>query len=590
MASEIEGTKVKNKTRFTDADWDFLAEKTVSELDRRKQNRSDLEKQWDDIDRQVAIKPDLAFKQDKHGIAIPDMAWMPAMELPLQAQTLEITSADARRLMFPDAGPFFTAHVLADDKYLARVDFKGLIAGDENDVPSVINQENADRLMEGQLNHFHRQYPFAEHWDLTNGEAFKYGTAVGRIRLVTKSIILNTSKGILRETQDLPMYLPISIRNTYLDDSMHNVMNEGLLVGPSIIQTKMHKHADIVLAAQKGSKDPDDIRGGWMPKNLKKLEPDSLGMIEVFEEEGDIVVPRKSTDSVYLPNSIVTYAKGAGGAVAIRYRRNKMPSTSYLIQPYQITDMRSPYGTGPLMNGRPIQIAATSALNGAMAAAELNVRPPISYPRDDAFFQGEGGPVIRPGIKWNTNSSVTPHEIGSPAALFAIYQSLLSQYADVTGTQGPRLGAQTVSHTTAFAKQSEIQRGVIRTVDYVRSVLQGPLPRFLDMEFGMLKSVITRDQTFYADGFGAFVKIPKAAIPDEAIFEVFGAAGPAEDNEKQAAKFAALGQAIELDALKLQAGQQPGVDIDAAQRQILHAGGVTDVDIIMPPGGAQNVG
>ena len=105
------------------------------------------------------------------------------------------------------------------------------------------------------------------------------------------------------------------------------------------------------------------------------------------------------------------------------------------------------------MKGYPIQVAAVDALNSLFEAAAIKNRPPISYDKDDIEFTGSGGPRIFPSASWPTLGDIKVHtEIGDPAAMFAIYQGLLQQYADVTGTTAPRLGAQTVSHTTAFAK------------------------------------------------------------------------------------------------------------------------------------------
>ncbi len=82
------------------------------------------------------------------------------------------------------------------DKYLDKVEFSSLIAGDENDVPSVITQDNADKLVQGAINHWNNQYDFWGHIDLINSDAFKYGLGVGVARMVKKSVVKIQGKAL----------------------------------------------------------------------------------------------------------------------------------------------------------------------------------------------------------------------------------------------------------------------------------------------------------------------------------------------------------------------------------------------------------
>ena len=75
--------------RFDKRDFGRLAESIKSDLDQRQDRRKDLEKQWKEVDRQVEMKPAPREKR-------PGTDWMPEMELPLQAQALEVLTADAR--------------------------------------------------------------------------------------------------------------------------------------------------------------------------------------------------------------------------------------------------------------------------------------------------------------------------------------------------------------------------------------------------------------------------------------------------------------------------------------------------------------
>jgi hypothetical protein len=64
--------------------------------------------------------PDVSHKKLPNGQVDANKMWMAEMELPLQAQALEVLTADARRMMFPDSGPWFRAHAQVTDDYLSR--------------------------------------------------------------------------------------------------------------------------------------------------------------------------------------------------------------------------------------------------------------------------------------------------------------------------------------------------------------------------------------------------------------------------------------------------------------------------------------
>ena len=104
--------------RFDKRDFAQIEGFICEELKSRKAARKDREKIWKDIDRQLAMTPDASYKLDAQGKPDRQRAWMPESELPLQAQTLEVLTADSRRMKFPDSGPWFAAHSEVTDKYL----------------------------------------------------------------------------------------------------------------------------------------------------------------------------------------------------------------------------------------------------------------------------------------------------------------------------------------------------------------------------------------------------------------------------------------------------------------------------------------
>lgn len=585
--------KVSPKRRFDQRDWDFVAEFAADEFATRKHAREDLEKQWKEIDRQIAMKPDTEFKyvtKDGRRVVDPGKAWMSEVEPPLQAQALEVLTADARRMLFPDSGNWFSAHAEMTDEYLRKVDFQSLIKGDETEVPSRINQDNADKLVQGFLLHIFGQTDFRMRSDRINAEAFKYGMGVGRARMETKTVFLNEARGVRKETQKLPVLVPCSIKNHYLDQPLPSIHSSQVL-GPLHIATDNIKYASLMMAASKGSNDPNDDDGGWMPANLKKVEPDDKGYVQLLELEGDLVIPRKTTRSMVLPGCIVTVAVGGkGGAKAsagvVRFRWRKYPFSSYLLYPYHYEGTQETYAASPLMKGRPVQIMVAQALNRLMDSAMLKNAPPVSYDRTDMFFAQMGGPNIEPFAQWQSSdpSSIKAHtELGGdPSTLSAVMTLGLNLYAELTGVLPGRLGAQTVSHTTAFAKDAELTRGAVRTVDYVRQIGDGAYSQWLDMAYRMGRDSIGRQGvSFYIDAYGGFVEVTKDQLPEGAVFEWFGSGGPQEEAAKAARRIQALGQAVQMDQIGAQYGKPPRVNLDNAIDQTLREGGWTDVDTIV---------
>lgn len=566
--------------RFTQKDASHIVQSTMEEQHRREVARRDREKIWAEVDRQIAMTPDIRHKMKADGTPDPRKAWMPEVELPLQAQTGEVLLADERRQIFPKSGPWFQANAALTDDYLARVDFQAIIAG-ANDVPSLMDQDNANKLVAGLHTHIHRQYGFRDHWDLLHMEANNYGTFVGKAKMLTKPLLQTTAKGVVRKDFRFPVMIPRSIKNVYLDDTKHSVMMEGEFIGPTVHEVTWRGIDDIRHAARKGSADP---RGaGWRKDALKDLENiKGNEAVKVVRVEGDLLIPRDSGRPMFLPNSIAHVAMVKGTGALIRLQISEMDENSYFTHPYHIEDMNCPYGVGPLVKAMPIQQAAVEALNRLLEWAALNTQPPLGYDADDPYFAQHGGPNVAPGAQWPTTSEVSPAQIGDGAALFNLYVGFLSQYADLTGTNAPRLGAQTVSHTTAFAKDVELQRGAARTVDYVDSVLAGPMHRWLQMEYRLGRKFKGK-QTIFIEEYGGFVEIESKHLPDLVSYEVFGSSGPAEEASKLATQAQAVQLATQIELLKTQLEQQgqgpqgEKLDLTAIQKEALRRG-FTDVD------------
>lgn len=576
-------SSVTEKTRrFTSKDFSTIAEYIVEKRDERKRARKDMETQWQEIDRQLAMTPKTDYKRNPMtGLMKPGMSWLPEKELPLQAQTLEILCADARRIMFPDNGPWFRAHTLCSSEYLHNVSFANLIAGEQNDLPSNVTQDNADKLVEGVMAYVHEQQNFYQQIDRFNAEVFKYGTGVGRVRKARKPTWIETAKGTAREDALLPVFFASSIRDTYLDETPQFVMNEGHIIGPSTIFCKRQKLADLVLAAKYGSTDINDEDGGWMPKMLKDMESDSDGCVEVVRWEGDLVVERKVTDNLFIPGVLVTVVVGNGKPTIVKLAFREKPFTSYVTQQYHIEDVKSPYGVSPLMKGEPLQAAATEMFCRLLQSAILNTEPPVQYDPEDPYFSSSGGPLIEPRALWASAGDVKPIQIGDPGQLLQAYAAITTHYSDVTGMHAPRLGQQTVSHTTAYAKEAELSRGQVRTVDYSNSMLDGAMAKILDMQFAYLPDVWNETRPIWIPEYGGFVNVFKEAIPEACVFEIFGSAGPAEEKARVQDQMNAVNQVIQIEMLERQLGQPvEGLNFSDMKKMILKGAGFADVDVL----------
>lgn len=594
MADAIEidnENAVRPKRRFDKRDFDYIAEFVIEEFERRKNKRLDLDKHIKEIDRQVAMIPDITHKMASNGKLDPDRAWMAEMELPYQAQALEVLTADARRLY--EAENWFVGHAAMTDEYLREVDFQSLVLGDETEVPSQINQDNADKLAQGFLLHLFRQNDFFGRLDRINAEAFKYGMGVGRARMETKNVFIDDARGVRKETQKIPVLVPVSIKQLYLDDAKPSIHTAQAL-GPAHIAHDWIKLESLAIAANRGVNDPKDPDGGWMADGIKGLTADENGYVQILEMEGDIVVPRKTTRSIVIPGAIVTVALGSAakdgekatrGCVRFRFRKGQY--NSYSLFPYHYEDATGTYPTSPLMKGRTVQIMAVQSLNRLMDAAALKNAPPVGWDRSDQYFASKGGPVIHPSAQWGT---ADPKSIevfdkigGDPAAMAQVLTLSINMYAELTGVLPARLGAQTVSHTTAFAKDAELTRGAVRTVDYVKQSGEGPVTRWLEQAYHMGRDALGSQETisFFIPSYGGFVEVNKKQLPETVIFQWFGAGGPAEEMQKRQMKQQSAMSAIQLDMMEVQKGGSPNIDVRAMQAELLRDGGWTDVDVIM---------
>lgn len=554
-----------------------ISEAVIEEFRARKSRRKDLEKKWAEVDRQLRMEPERSHKQDAAGKIIKGKEWLPEVELPFQAQTLEMLTADARRLKFPRNRDWFTARAALTPQYMEA--WKGAgspILGEKSQNTIEVTQDDADRLAQAALSYFHSQYDFRANVDQIDADAFKYTFGVGRLRAVNKSI-MNLSALRDSKPEIIPVLIPRSAKSVYLDDTQHALMHEGVRLGPNIIQEKTIKLADLQAAA----KDDDS----YIRSQIGALKADKDGNVQLIELEGDLVVD--VGDKVIIEkNIVVTAALGSGTGESktthglVRVKNGEGFST-YFVHQYQLDSTDSAYGSSPLLKGMPIARIMAQTMNRMLESGMLKNGPPIGYNRDDPAFALTGGPNIEPYAKWQTTDPLNVYDEvgGDPSALFNIFQGLVAMYTDVTGVNPARLGALTKSHTTAFAKDAELARGESRTVDFTNATLEGPMTRLLDLEYRMgLKH--WKNRPIYIDAWKEFAEIKKGHLPDIVKFVAIGAGAPAEEQARFAAKFESAQAAIQLDGFSVQQGNQPTIDVPALIKSILADGGWSDVSEI----------
>ena len=562
---------------FSEGEWDRIGAAIKEEKEERKKNprRQHLELQWAQIDRQLSMIPvervlDSGSKD----------AWMPNTEWPTQFNALEVILDDADRMSFPQGREWFTVSSYMSDKYVNRFEKrrdKFPLIGDDA-TPIIFTQETADILVKAAFDHFHSIYDFRGMNKILMGEEIKYGTSDSLVRATKHPHFDENSRGKMITG---PALVPFSIKNTYLDDSPTAVLREGFKKRGTIIR-KSHKHLeDLKRAARSGG-----AERGWRMSAVNQLEAQmekdkNKDQIEILVSDGDhFLIDR------WLPNTRITVAVANNDRKVIRFEEDE--DNEHLTGYYLRDDVNSPYGVSPLMKGAPIQQALSEGVNRMMMTAALEGEPPVAYDRYDAALAAQGGPDLGPG---GMNETENPDSIKQiltldPTALIAVVQFLNKAYEDVTGVNDPRRGAETKSHTTAFAKDIESARGQVRTESYIEDRERGLMTTMLYKEWKIIKRTMTKPTPIFVDakGIKGWVVVSAADLPDQIGIVVHGALGPLAERENIETKQAAFTNIIQLVTAAAQlkgAGfdiELPKLDIEAMSKDIAQDAGINDTE------------
>tara|TARA_Y100000310_G_scaffold322829_1_gene382386 strand:+ start:150 stop:2027 length:1878 start_codon:yes stop_codon:yes gene_type:complete len=572
-------TRDGKKTRRVMArDFNKLANEVKQLYDDRKARREDLEKHWDEIDRQVEMEAEAATTRADDGT---DRSWMAAVEMPWQASSLDILPKDAMRLIFPPGDDWYQPHVILTDEWAEKIAQLPLLAGVEGD-PGLgnVDQESADMIIKAVMEHYHSLYDFRKAWKALLTEAAKYGTYVGREMLVDIPVFTQDYRGPRGRAMPVPALIPTSIRNVYLDDTVQDALHEGKAIKPAHIRHWWQRLEDLKRAAKRGAK--ADENAGWMPAALNKLKPRDSGdrkdHVELLEMEGDLVIDRDD-GLIYLPDHIVTVASGNEARV-VRLRPIKTPFRSYITGVYDHDDINSPYGTCPLLKGRPLQVIGSELANRGTNSAALDAEPAIAYDSDDTQLDADGGPMIAPGSKFQADNPDSIREIrgGDVGAIFAAFNGMKQSYEETLHIQDPRRGSDVKSHTTAFANQLVQARSLLPTEDFALDVESGPIISHLYMTFELVKLALKQPTTVYVNALGVdgHFELTKEHVDVECTFTVEGSRGIQSREEKRANFMAYYRLQLETAALKAQIPGAKLPNFEELDAELAARFGITD--------------
>ena len=521
------------KAEFTDADNKILAEGILQDFRERQKDpvRKELEKQWKQVDRQIALKPRPRQlrdpKRDK---------WKTNLEASEQAFALEILRDDAERLLFPPGTDWYSAHAFAPEGYLvelenlmAGMEDEGFLAGEDG---FRADQESADLLIHAVLDTLHRQTMFTSRWGEMMGEAYRRGTFAGRWVMTETPKITNDFRGVFLKNIKMPVLVPIPMKNLYLDHRSQFVLQEGMVIEPSFIRHFWQLTEDRKRAMKTGK--------GWVKAEAERLEEKGegkkKGSTEIIEFEGDVWIPR-SQGGLFLANQVVRVALDAKGSpLVIRRMESELPFRSYMVGIYQKDRIDSPYGTSPLLKGVPLQLILSEAMSRLTDSVILNADPPTEWARDDTAIPA--GPDLSPG---GANAVDIPNSIriiegagGNPGALLAVATEIRSWMQDLNSVNEPRRGSSPVSHTTAGAADISASRSILRTEVFVLNVERGPLQTSLYQEYELVRSIKEKMPVLLnARGVRGHIKLRPSDLPEAADFIVHGSRGVLNKRERR---------------------------------------------------------
>lgn len=549
---------IKENKGLSATHYDNVAASIYEELKRRQgdKHRVALEKTWKEIDRQVEME----VRSDPNR-----KSWHPQFELPYQANALEILQADANDMRFPGNGQWFTCHAEMTNEYLENFQNDvSFLSGDDQELDRFqATQEDINSVIQGILIHTHKQYRFSDVINQIDAEAFKYGTYAAKLHAVKRHAFHNQLGGVTRSDTVLPVLVPVSIKNYYLDDIGDKALAQGLYVTPMHIMVSHQRAADVMIAAKNGKGDMASPEGKWLPKNvsdaLEKCK--SSDTVQIVTAEGDFLFDDNKGNEFFTPGLTITIA--CGGKIdkptVIRVKENKESYQTMFSGTYLKNGISS-YGTSPLMKGESLQMASQMAAESVIKVSALQAEPPISVNAQDPMFLARGIEVA-PGELWDTMQQPIVNVIGDLTGSSAVLSMFTKQFEDTTGSHRTRFGAQTKSHQSAHAVQSEVSQGQSRTVKYIRNTETGFLLDVLYAETAMLRHTLDTPTAVFVPKYEGYVRLSKDAIPENLTIIVKGSSTPFEDEQKRLLRAQTMQGIVAFEPQRIQMGGTP-LDMD----------------------------
>ena len=497
------------KRKITRKDWEKAQETIKQELKRRKDNpwRQKHERQWKEVDRQVAMEADMARYNDKN-----PQDWHNNIELGELSVASEVLSADFRRLVFPNNRSWFEGHV----ELPPEVDKNGPVP------PDAKVQKFVDGDLRALMTQQHRDFNFKNRIDLSVKEAFHHGSYVAEC-IEYDATKIDARSGI--ENVSAPVWQPHSMWNCYPDMSASIIGMDQFYRGSMIIVEYMP------LSSVKDMM----VGPGWMPSQFKhipkkrKEDQRDTNDIEIVKYYGDLEFDRQD-GTIVLPNTKSILANG----IIIYHREIELPFAPIIYGGYERMDIRDPYYTSPLIKQSPTQKVGSSMANGFLDSVDLNNRPPMGY--DQKEFPGmepDYAPGAKNGNARNPESAVHFWDVPDPTAAFEGMRWAVGQINLGTSVNPPRAGGKSDrTEKTAFEVRKEAQGGEIRTIDFIDK-FEDNLRAFLYMQHEINKKNL-KNYSYYNPEMDApdFNRKSKDELPRNVHFEVVGSKGILGEEER----------------------------------------------------------
>ncbi len=478
-------------------DHDEIAQYINQERKRRADTdwRKKHESRWREVDRQIAMDPPAAIKEDKDN---PD-AWHNAIQLGDLTDASETITADILRLVFPTERKWFQPNI---ELKSGIVDAE---TGREVPVPPEIQRE-ANGVLRSFMVQQHKDFGVRGRVKLALKEVLHHGSVVAT---VDDQRMLKYEGGTRPQHLKAPVPEIHSMWNCYPDSSPTIQGTELFYGGSMIIVKSMPLSAALEM--------PGWINKDQLQANHKKK--DLHDHIEIIEFYGDIFLKRHD-GNVLFPNRKTTIS----GQVFLESKVNKTAYSPVIYTGYERDDVRDPYYTSPIVKRAPMGQFVTHMANNTMDAVDLKVKPPLQYDSTDNSLKANP-PQIYPGAQMPSRGgqAVSPIDVGDPATGLAAMQWGKQELQEGTTVNAIRKGVSPGTEQTATEVVKTEQRAEVREVEFSSSFESGFMLPYLTMQHdinlqGLEPYRFRNDEPHTPD----FMRATKGDLPKQVIFEVTG--------------------------------------------------------------------